>query len=481
MAAAMVVTTVAPRVETIPNPNAAQAYWFCRPATLNFGYCFNALMRSKNPQQPLRILVQPGTYQLVEGMVVIDADQVEVVGVADAQGNFPELLSANSSLGRLAHQYFSFLVINSTNVAIENLRLNGADILGQRAIGICATPDPVKKIANISLNHLSLSRFQGFNIMVGESLTTEHIEKIAGYLYYPQEPLWPMKAWAKQAVDDGKAFCGGSYSNVSLTESEVKMKSVAFYLTPPFAKMSDNIIIGSPLDSGVPQWYAQRAEKAQQISGVEVAHNRFIAENLTDTQYDPRNFHSVIKLHNTVHAKVANNFIDLSPLQQLNPSRIIVGINVASGVIDSEIKNNEIKYPAHLRSRFAVNLQVAIEGHVTYGFGDKALFGSVSGVKVESNSIQNGVIRFSDCSVFESQALIDYRPYTQQLNELVRSRQLRERILLAYNSENGQPNRDANLIWRQGVNEPTWKSGKSAIYCRDSFDVRVVTGNGTVR
>jgi len=473
--------------EIIPNP--ASPALFCRPGSSNysFAYCFNWLVRQKDayPEESWRIVIAPGYHTLKDNLLLFDVKNLEVAGANDSSGTPPALHSDGLPANRLQYQYFTFLVINSKNVQIRNLQLFGENLSAQRGIGICALTG--SRTEGISLKNLQFSDYRGSNVIAGNAISGASLTDISGYLL-TGNPIYKFGELLK-GIPPPQRFCGGDLKSIAFTQSLVRTKSVGFYLVPPTASLSSNIFISPPTFPAVaaPAWYAAKDALAAHFSEIEVSDNRFVNAASTATEVRDNAFHSVMKLHNATNVRVLRNEIDLSTLPK-DDDHILIGINLAAGLNGTHISDNTITMTPSMRYPFGMNLHNYFQGHDTYGFGDKRIFGPVTSVEVHRNQLNHAVIRFADCCVQEDASQPDYRPFCQELNDLVKNRAVLENIIIANNSSNGQANMDGNLVWRVSRQEraTAWyqsfvekaEKNNGGIYCREYMDVRVLTANG---
>ena len=475
---------------TLPSPTSPLA--FCRPAESNYNlaYCLNSLIREKDayPNQNWRISIAPGSHSLKDNVMVFGVQNLEIVGISDTGGRAPQLHSDGLPTSRLQYQYYTFLIANAVNVTVRNLELFGENLGAQRGIAVCSLPGFV--MDRITLRNLTFTDYQSYATIVGNGILEASLNDIAGYMS-PGNPTQKFIDYLHNLTVP--RVCSGEVRNLLFTENLVKAKNVGFYLVPPTAKATENIVVDPPVAYGpnqVPGWYFAKDAFAARYSGIEVSHNRFENATTGATEAQDNKFHSVLKLHGALGVRVIDNQVDLSTLPR-NDTHVLIGINLAAGLVGAIVQDNVITLPPNMLYPYAINIQSYFQGHDDYGFGDKKIFGPTIGTQINHNNVVNGVIRFSDCCVQEDAGSPDYRPYCRELDGLVGPRIMRENISLNNNAQNGQTMRDANLIWRisQKESSTAWfqgyvtrgQQGNGGIYCRQYMDVMVYSADGSPR
>lgn len=463
-------------VYALPDP--ASEIVECQTATFSVADCINQMsaLKSASPTERWTLRIAPGTYSLKEAIVLFDVTRLRIEGAGATETT---LIANGLPANRTTLQYFSVVVLDSSDVSLAGFKLSGNGLSGTRGIGACALP--TSDIQGLAVEGMLFKDYRGYNFIAGNSLLPEHFTAIISDYGSTTAPgKQPLKALARylSQLPPESLYCGGGIRNVSFARNTIQMRSVGFYFVPPTTLLTRSVAMPSPNTQGnaVPTWYSQSRELAARYSNIVVDHNTFVNDLTSATEATANDYHSAIKVGVSLGMRILSNQIDVRTLPQAFQSG--AAINIAADCHDAEIDANTISLPVGNNTPNGIGVQSYYQTHTYYGFGDKKIFGAVSGLRITGNAFNDAKIRFADCCVQTSRSDFDGRPYCVERDALLQRGRMRENHYIGRNSKNGLANQDRNLVVKASA-DTAWvqfyrnleATGDGGIYCRQNLDI----------
>lgn len=480
-----------PTTKTYTIPSSGTGFAECNSSGLNIADCINQLAAKKAtlPLETWTLKINSGTFPLKEAILLHNVQNLTIEGASLTNPASTTLIANALPTNRTTLQYFSVIISDSKNVKLRGFKLDGYNLSGTRGIALCSSFG--KAISNVTLDSLQMRNYLYFNIIGGNSIATENLSSIISS--YATATLPSSKASLKQwanylaSFPSAQLYCGGDTDGLTLSNSTIYMKSVAFYFVPPTQQATYNVQVSQPNTSGssLPSWYVQAKSYASQFTNIVVTKNQLLNDQTNESLVANSSYHSALKLGASIGIKVTQNNIDARTLPNAYGSG--AAINVSSDCYDTLIDGNTIRLPTSSPYKHGIGLPMYYEQHIMYGLGDKMIFGQMTGTRLTNNAFYGAGIRLQDCCIKPSATGFDARPYCQQRDGLLGNGLTDDAIFIGYNSKDGSANRDLQLILRQS-GETAWvqyyqnlaASGNGGIYCRQKVGVTYATNNGTI-
>ncbi len=478
---------------TVQIPNSAQGP--CQSgATFKIGSCLNSLIEQNANGNPLQITIGSGSYTLSEAVLFFERSNISIAGSRDAENRNTTTITVDSALSPIRDidvmQYFTFNIVNSSNISFSNLNLNGnylelnKQLSGQRGITACATAG--KTISNIAIRGVTMSDFHGFNALFGNTIEEKNwnifMNKDAPLLI-AQNKLSAgenrLYTFASNLLTTKDRLCSGAVSLVTFEGNTIIMRSVGFYIAPYSAELTSGIQLDTPRydQPGPNDWRKVMDSVSSKFFGYVIRNNRFtVVSDLTNTGANA--LHSGIKMQNAMGAIVDNNIFDQTVPGVMNRRTFAQGaaINIASGMTNVLISKNTINfttnldYPAH-----GITVPAYFDVHPMYGIGMQKIFGGARNIFLLRNKLNNTSVRVYDCCSTGSGAGVFC---TDSDSAAADSTQLPEVTLAGNTSDSGK--KDADLIWLVSVKEKSRiDKNPSAFQCRTKVNIKILNTSFT--
>lgn len=459
-----------PNVVRVPNIMPG----LCRAgATFQLGACLNSLIEATQNAKPLKIIIGSGSYSLAESVLLFDRSNIHITGTTDLQNRNLTTVTLDSSLkARQASnvmQYFTFNIVNSGNISISNLNLNGGNyniLSAQRGITACATAN--KTLSNIAIRNVTMRDFSGFNTLFGNTLEQKNtdifVDKQAltlaaqGLLTAGEGRLY---AFFKGLTNKADRDCSGAINTVTFDGNTVYMRNVGFYVAPYSTVLTSDIALDPPnyKKPGVNDWRRVMDKVSAAYFGFVVRNNRFMAvSELTATGSEI--LASAIKTQNAKGIIIQNNVFDSTVPGVLGGRTYAQGavINLASGSSYAVVTGNTINLPTnYAHQAHGIAIPAYFQTHAWYGVGTQRIFGGVRGVVILNNKMNNTFARVFDCC---SETAITSAYCTDADAAAADPTQSPEIFMRGNYSDSGL--RDADLVWLVSVKNKAWVDDTNA-------------------
>ncbi len=473
-----------PAVARVPNMMPG----LCRSgAAFQLGACLNSLIEATGNTKPLKIIIGSGSYSLAESVLLFERSNIQITGTTDAQNKNLTTVTLDSSLAvRQASdvmQFFTFNIVNSSNIAISNLNLNNGDykiLTGQRGVTACATAG--KTISNITMRNVTMRDFSSFNTLFGNTLESKNTDKFVDI----QAPL--LATQGRLPAGEGRLYtffksltnkldrdCSGAINTVIFDNNTIYMRNVGFYVAPYSTVLTSNIVLDPPnyRNPGVNDWRNVMDRVSATYFGFIVQNNRFLAvSELTTSGSDI--LASAIKTQNAKGIIIQNNVFDSTTPGVLG-SRTYAGgaaINLASGSSYAVVTGNTINLPAnHPYKAHGIAVPAYFQTHIWYGIGAQRIFGGTRGIVIMNNKMNNAYARIFDCC---SEVPLTGVYCTDADAAAADPTQAPEILMQGNYSDSGM--RDADLVWLVSVKNKAWvdetnKKNPGTLQCRTKVGI----------
>ncbi len=277
--------------------------------------CINRLLEERKPDSlPITITIVPrndgingNKYTLNFPVIIYKKNDVVITG-GDNTSTKPvleESLKINDDItitksNLSVFNHFTFTVLDSSNVTIDNLELvtpldNDPGLIkqklqSQRGIGVCGLGTN-SHMEGITITNLREKNYTGFFTLIGnaydETLLQASADRANNSSFMskiPNDKYWntEKKIMSDLLSSPTKRFCSGFIKNVRFENNELFMRAVGFYVIPYSVHQTQNDLISYPginitPTPGAKDWIDIHNEITDQLTGYVVRNNKFIA------------------------------------------------------------------------------------------------------------------------------------------------------------------------------------------------------------
>jgi hypothetical protein len=422
---------VAAEVAILSLPDTNHKVAACRSGpSFDLSTCIMSAIEGKEPDKSLDIQIKPGDYILTKGILIFQRNNVTLEGAAP-QGSgteriFPTRIKLDPTFPLnkgTALLFFAIHAIDSSGITIRNLQLDGADISGISALGVCPTGD--NHVHDLVFEDVKARGFRDFFAIFGQTKSHEHLYgKAYEHLYGKAQNGDPILTRLFTYLGDNEnqdninQYCSGYIKNILFQNNILYLKSVGFYLTPLTVHQSRQYTKLAPpyllTESGKKKdWLDVVREATSQSGNMTVSNNQFIVDIKpeqfkSDSDYKKQlegYFHSMLKVQGVTGLTIKDNIFDSSR----NPDMFQNGasINLAANLSQIEVVRNKILFPDSSPYKTqGIVLEDGFIAHKWFGAGrisggsnstTAGLFGPVLGVRIANNTLVNNQIFLSNC------------------------------------------------------------------------------------
>jgi hypothetical protein len=438
-------------------------------------------------------VIGSGSYTLSETVLFFERSNISIAGSVDAQGRNTTAITVDSALSPARDskdilQYFTFNIVNSSNISFSNLNLNGnyfeptKQLSGQRGITACATAG--KTISNIGIRGVTMRDFHGWNALFGNTLEKQTMDKFIN-IHAPvmiQQGKIPageqrLYTFMKNLPEEKQRLCSGVVSFVAFENNTIVMRSVGFYIAPLSAELTGTIQLDPPnyQQQGPNDWRNVMDSVSSKFNGYLIRNNRFSAvSDLSTTGANA--LHSAIKMQNAMGALIDNNIFDQTIPGVMNSRTFAQGgvINIASGMTNVLVSQNTINMPANMPyGAHGITVPAYFDMHPTYGIGTQHIFGGARNIFLFNNKLNNTSVRVYDCCGVPNVAGVYCSDMDNAATAPADTAQIPELTMRGNFSDNGK--KDADLIWLVSVKEKSRiDQNPSAFQCRSKVNIKIL-------
>ncbi len=456
------------------------------------GTCLNALIEQNAHGNPLQIIIGSGSYTLSESVLIFERSNISISGSRDAQGRNTTTITVNGALSPLRDstdvlQYFTFNIVNSSNINFSNLNLNGnyieatKQLSGQRGITACATAG--KTISNIGIRGVTMRDFHGWNALFGNTLEKQNMDKFInihapvmieqGRIPAGEQRLYTFMANLTDE-NEKQRLCSGTVNLVAFENNTIIMRSVGFYIAPLSSELTGDIQLDPPnyRAPSANDWRAVMDLVSSKFFGFVVRNNRFtVVSDLTNTGANA--LHSGIKMQNAMGAFIDGNTFDQTVPGIMNRRTFAQGsaINIASGMTNVLVSNNTINFPTNMDyPAHGITIPAYFDTHPIYGIGLQRIFGGARNIFLLNNKLNNTSVRVYDCCGDVATAGVYCTDADSAAGD---AKQVPELTMMGNVSDSGK--KDADLLWLVSVKERARiDQNPTAFQCRTKVNIKIL-------
>ena len=426
-------------------------------AATELATCLNEHIEAKSPDVELKFDIAAGEYLLTESVFLFERSDVSFVGAGAGETVLRMDQALENSRSGKIDLAFTFNVINSSRVSLRDLSLEGANLSGQRAVGVCPTAG--RHVSKVEMANVSVSEFPAYVLISGRSIPDQSIAD----RNFSTRP-GPARFMAFADASDSPTVCGATVSDIALRDSEVSFQDVVFYVVPYSGWNATQA-------TTIADWPSQADQARTGNTRFAVTGNHLRAA-INDAVVD-----SAIKAQGAGNMRIEGNTIDANGFNQVFGGG--AAINIAANMRNVLVRDNTIVFPEnHDSPERGLAIHSGFGRHAQFGVGTNQVTVPAQHVEVVGNTFVNAhIVAIDSCRKGSGQEdLSEFCSDVDAAQETVRDKV--DDILISDNIHNGRAGEDAALVSTLcGLGAVS----RSTVTCRENVSIRYTSATDSAK